>query len=272
MTSKSRFKVVEEIMIKDVKKEKKANIKKTIEYQTIYINMDDSGVLHKNDSYCVYGGVVFIGKDARDKFIRQYKSILNSIRCNYCPIKKTNCSHKCPEIKHSNIYPYHKRRLYNLIKKSITFAVIIDNHKVNENIMNNKSSRGRFRDYCQRRIIKEILQNMFSRNLIDPYRPIELIIRIDQQGTSTDTNRLFTYDIRHELTDGIYNLNYDLVYPKIIYSKLKVDLKYVISKNHVCIQASDLIAGKVRSILIANLNEVEKKKELETIDCLLFLP
>ena len=95
MTSKSRFKGVEEFMIKDLKKEKQTNLRKTIEYQTVYINMDDSGVLHKNDSYCVYGGVVFIGKEARDKFIRQYKSILNGIRCNYCPIKKTNCSHKC---------------------------------------------------------------------------------------------------------------------------------------------------------------------------------
>lgn len=259
-------------MINQMEKINKDSKNHMVEYQTIYINMDDSGVLHQNDSYCVYGGIVFIGKERRDKFIRQYKSILNGIKCEYCPNKKTNCPHKCPEIKHSNIYPYHKRRLYNLIKKSITFAIVINNHKVNENIMNSKSSRGRFRDYCQRRIIKEILQNMRTKKLIDPYKPIELVIRIDQQGTSTDTNRAFTYDIQHELTDGIYNLNYDLVYPKIIYSKLKIDLKYVVSNNHVCIQASDLIAGKVRSILLSNTKQIDKKKELEVIDHLLFLP
>lgn len=259
-------------MIEQIEKTKETKKKDTIEYQTIYINMDDSGVLHQNDSYCVYGGIVLLGKEARDKFIRQYKSILNGIKCDYCQIKKANCSHKCPEIKHSNIYPYHKRRLYNLIKKTNTFAIVINNHKVNENIMSSKSSRGRFRDYCQRRIIKEILQSMLSKNLIDPYKPTKLIIRIDQQGTSTDTNRAFTYDIQHELTDGIYNVNYDLVYPKIIYSKLKIDLKYVVSNNHVCIQASDLIAGKVRSILLSNRSQAEKKEALEIIDNLLFLP
>ena len=259
-------------MIEQMRKTNRKNKNSMIEYQKIYINMDDSGVLHQNDSYCVYGGIVFIGKERRDKFIRQYKSILNGIKCEYCPNKKKNCPHKCPEIKHSNIYPYHKRRLYNLIKKYITFAIVINNHKVNENIMNSKSSRGRFRDYCQRRIIKEILQNMLTKKLIDPYKPIELVIRIDQQGTSTDTNRAFTYDIQHELTDGIYNLNYDLVYPKIIYAKLKIDLKYVVSNNHVCIQASDLIAGKVRSILLSNTKQIDKRKELEVIDNLLFLP
>ncbi len=247
------------------------NLKK-IEFQQIYINMDDSGVLHKNEKYCVYGGVVFIGKESRDKFIRQYKGVLNGIKCDYCPSDRSKCHHKCPEIKHYNILPYHKRRLYNLIKKSVTYAVAINNAKVNDNIMENKNSRGRFRDYCQRRIIKNSIQYLINQKLIDPYMPIELIIRIDQQGTSTDTNRAFVYDIYHELTDGIYNLSYDLVHPKILYSKLNIDLKYVVSNNHVCIQASDLIAGKIRNVILSDLSKEEKKEELKILDNILFLP
>lgn len=247
-------------------------IKTKIEYQTVYINMDDSGVLHKNDKYCIYGGIVFVGKEKRDKFIRQYKGILNVIKCHYCKYDSSNCHHKCPEIKHSNIYSNHKRRIYNLINKSTTFAVAINNSKVNDNIMLNKNSRGRFRDYCQRRIIKNVIQYLISNQKINPNEPIELIIRIDQQGTSTDTNRAFSYDIKHELTDGIYNINYELVHPKIIYSKLEIDLKYVVSDNHVCIQASDLIAGKVRNIILADISNDDKRNSLKSINCFLMLP
>lgn len=245
---------------------------KNTKYQQIYINMDDSGVLHRNEEYCVYGGVVFVGKEAKDKFMRKYKSILNGIKCDYCPSDKNKCHHKCPEIKHSNIRPYHKRRLYNLIKKEITYAVVITNAKVSNDIMNHKNSRGRFRDYSQRRIIKNVIQYLINQKQIDPYSPIELIIRIDQQGTSTNTNRAFVYDIYHELTDGIYNASYDLVYPKIIYSKLSIDLTYVVSNNHVCIQASDLIAGKIRNIILSDLSKEEKKEELKILNSILLLP
>ena len=256
--------------LEDKTKENIVKLKK-IKVQIIYINMDDSGVLHRNDKYCVYGGVAFVEKENRDKFIRQYKGILNGIKCNYCKKEKRNCDYKCPEIKHSNIYPNHKRRIYNLInKKSITFATIISNSKVNDNIINNKNSRGRFRDYCQRRIIKEVIQHMITKNMIDPNKPVELIIRIDQQGTTTDTGRAFVVDIQHELTDGIYNFKYDKIFPEILHSKLKIDLKYVISNKHVCIQASDLIAGKTRQIMLSNNNIKEK---LDTfLDIYLLLP
>lgn len=55
------------------------NLKK--EYQEIYINMDDSGVLHSNEKCCIYGGIVFTNKLEQENFERKYKSILNKIKC-----------------------------------------------------------------------------------------------------------------------------------------------------------------------------------------------
>lgn len=43
-----------------------------INYQEIYINMDDSGVLHPNERCCIYGGIVFTNKLDQENFGRKY--------------------------------------------------------------------------------------------------------------------------------------------------------------------------------------------------------
>ena len=55
--------------------------------QEIYINLDDSGKLTTKEKISVYGGLVFLSKNEKDKFITQYKSIINDIKCDYCKNK-----------------------------------------------------------------------------------------------------------------------------------------------------------------------------------------
>lgn len=52
--------------------------------QEVYINLDDSGKLTSKEHICVHGGVVFLSKCEKDKFITQYKSIVESLKCKYC--------------------------------------------------------------------------------------------------------------------------------------------------------------------------------------------
>ena len=79
--------------------------------QEIYINLDDSGKPTSNElisvyggivctskKISVYGGIVCTSKKEKDKFITQYKSIINNIKCNYCKHSE-NCDKSCPEIK-----------------------------------------------------------------------------------------------------------------------------------------------------------------------------
>lgn len=242
------------------------------EIQIIYINMDDSGVLHYNEEYCIYGGIVFVGSGNRDNFIRKYKSSIKQIKCCYCQSDISRCKHKCPEIKDTNIHAKHKRWIFNIIKKNFTYALIISNQKIRDDIMDSKGSRGRFRDYAQKRIIKEIVQKLISQGQINPYKPVKLVIRIDQQGTSTDTGRAFETDIYNELINGTYNYNYNLIYKPVLFSKLEIDLKYVLSHKHECIQASDIVAGETRRIMISDIDIAEKIKELSFLGTKLFLP
>lgn len=244
--------------------------------QTVFIDMDDSGQLHRNDSYCIYGGIVFTDIKKRSDFIRQYRNILNHIKCKYCKQQNTisyKCNKKCPEIKDTNVKDDHKRWIMNLLKKEFCFAVTISNHKVNDNIMNSLKSRGRFRDYAQRRIIKEILKDLIKKEKINANAPIKLIIKIDQQEVSTDTNRKFSDDIISELTSGIYNHNYSLIFPPIIFSDIEVDLKYVVSHINICIQAADFVAGETRRVMInEKLSLLEREKSLKNLSVKIHLP
>ena len=56
--------------------------------QEVYINLDDSGKLTSKEHICVYGGVVFLSKCEKDKFITQYKGIVESLKCKYCVISR----------------------------------------------------------------------------------------------------------------------------------------------------------------------------------------
>ena len=243
-----------------------------INYQEIYISIDDSGVLHPNERCCVYGGIVFLNKTEQESFGRKYKNILNKIKCKYCHSDISKCVHRCPEIKDNNIKQQHKRWIWNLIKKEICFAVVIDNKKVNSSIMADKESRDRYRDFAQRIIIKKIVDKLIKNGEINPNLPVKLIIRIDQQATATNTNRTFINDIVKELTIGMTNLEYNMIHKPILFSKLSVDLMYVLSHKHIAIQASDFIAGETRRIIVSDLDRISMLKKLEYLNVKLFLP
>ncbi len=240
--------------------------------QELYINMDDSGVLHQNEYCSIYGGLIFFSKQQQDDFGRKYKSILNKIKCCYCKSNKLKCCHICPEIKDTNIHSNHKRWLFNMIQKEICFAVVIHNQKIKKSIMENKNARGRYRDYAQRLLIKRVLEYCIQNQYINPFLPIKLIIRIDQQATSTDTHREFIFDIQKELTQGMTNFEYRMVHKPILYAKLEIDLKYVLSHRHISIQASDLIAGETRHVILSNMDSITMLKKLDYLNIKLFLP
>ena len=147
--------------------------------QEIYINLDDSGKLTSKEHISVYGGLVFLSKKEKDKFITQYRSIINDIKCNYCNSRDL-CQNNCPEIKNTNIKKSDKRRVMNYIKKYYVVALVIKNDYVYEHIKESKAAKGRFLDYSIRRMIKEIIKNLIKCSGIDPTKPIRLIVNIDQ--------------------------------------------------------------------------------------------
>lgn len=224
------------------------------EIQEVYINLDDSGKLTTKELISVYGGLVFLSKKEKDKFITQYKSIINEIKCNYCKI----CNNNCPEIKNTNIKTKDKRRLMNYIKKYYVIALVIKNEEVYEHIKDNKAAKGRFIDYSIRRMIKEVIKSLINVKRIDPHKPIKLIINIDEQSTKSNGYYNLHDGLIEELKYGISNYNYSLKINPIVFSSLEVSVTYQDSGKSYVVQAADLLAGTIRKKSIENILEIHK--------------
>ena len=243
--------------------------------QIITINIDDSGKLVASEIVAIYAGLIFINKKEKDKFITQYRSIVNSIKCKYCKknIESCNSNKFCPELKHNMLKPSHNRQLLNYIKKYTVLSCIINNDKVFSNIKEDKASRGRFLDYALKRLIKNTIKGLIKENKIDPNKPIKLILNIDEQTTKTNGYYNLKDGIVEELKYGIYNFNYDKIHPAIIFSDLKVIVHYQKSDKSYLIQASDLIAGTIRRLYLNNIDDItEFNKKIEFINYRIFLP
>lgn len=228
--------------------------------QVIYINLDDSGKLTRKEKISVYGGLVFLSKDERDKFIVQYRNIINSIKCKYCYLNKKNCFRKCPEIKNTNIKNQDKRRIMNYIKQYFVISLIIQNDKVYDYVINNKASKGRYIDFTLRVLIKRTIDELIKIEKIDADRPLKIILNIDEQSTKSNGYYNLRDGIYEELVHGIYNYNYDKSFKPILNNKLEIFVTYQDSGKSYAVQGADLIAGTIRRTA---LDCLEKNKSID---------
>lgn len=229
--------------------------------QVIYINLDDSGKLCKKELVSVYGGLVFLSKREKDKFITQYRSIINDIKCKYC-INRDNCNKKCPEIKNTNIKASDKRRIMNYIKKYFIVGLVISNKNVYSHIIENKAAKGRFLDYSIRRMIKEVINNQIINKKLDSKDSLKVVINIDEQATKSNGYYNLHDGLVEELKYGISNFNYGGSYNPIVYGDLDVVVTYQDSGKSYLVQAADLVSGTIRRII---LNALEEKDNVNDV-------
>ena len=259
--------------------------------QNIYINMDDSGRLtdEPEEKSFVYGGIYFLSVEEQNKFINMYKNIVNQIKVKYCTFfyfddqitkdfcykhNYNKCKYKCPELKSNNLKYADRKRLLKFIKKYSTSVVIVDNLKVHKNILQDKASKGRFKDYVIKRLVKEIIQNLVKENKINPNNPVNIILNLDEQTTVSNGYYDLKSSIKEELQYGIYNYNYSsFVLP--ILKNVNVYLNYKNSYLYFPVQAADLIVGDVRHKYYDFLktNDFDKyKRDINFLKNKLYLP
>ena len=242
--------------------------------QIININIDDSGKLVQDEQVTIYAGITFLSKKEKDKFITQYKNIVAGIKCKYCKLDNVNCNNAaCPELKHNMLKAKHIRQIINYVKKYSILACIISNEQVYSHIKEDKATRGRYLDFALKLLIKNIIQKLIKNKLIDPNKPVKLILNIDEQTTKSNGYYNLKDSIYEELKYGIFNYNYNIKYKPVLCDTLNIELSYKDSKNSYLIQASDLIAGTVRKLYLKNINNIaEFNKYTDFIDYKIFLP
>lgn len=232
--------------------------------QEVYINIDDSDKLTRNEKYSLFGGIIFLSNKEKIDFSNKYRSIIKSIRCDYCKEDKP-CSRKCIEVKSYTIDKKDRRRIINLCKQHRIFALIIDNDAVYDSIMYNKASKGRYTDYTQRVTIKSIIVQLIKDRCIDPERSLKLIINIDQQSTKSNGYYSLRDGIYEELVHGISNYNYGIHRKPILHNELDIVVNYIDSKKSVAIQAADIIAGTTRRIMYQSMTESDKLNKINNL-------
>ena len=225
-----------------------------IKTQEVYICMDDSGKLSNYEDCCCYGGVVFLNKKEKDKFITQYRKIVSTIKCLECKQSKENCDNRCVEVKNSKIRSSSNRRwIMNYIKKYLIFSCIINNKEINDCILNSKASKGRYLDYAQKMLIKTIFVKLINDRKIDPNKPVKLTMCIDEQTTKSNGYYNLKESIKEEFIHGIINYNYGVVYEAILHSDFDINIYYVDSKRNYLVQAADFVVGFSRNIYLNSI-------------------
>lgn len=215
-------------------------------------SVDDSGNLHPHSkfNYFVYAGYVFTNKIELDNAKRNYRSLANTI---------SSVRH-LEEAKASNLlnYPDDKRKLYAVMKKFESFHVVIDRRNVYDNILENKKSICRYKDYALKRVIKQEVNYLISSGQIDSEKNTKMIINIDEQATASDGYYNLRESIYEELANGIYNFDYGKFHEPLLHGGLDISIEYFDSKKNYMIQASDILANRIWSSYILNRSSWRK--------------
>lgn len=240
----------------------------------LFIYMDDSGKLNNNENSCIFGGLFFYNSIDFNTFITKYKSIVKQIKCEYCTQRKENCNKDCIEIKgNMNLKDSHRRWIYNLCKNRNNFGVFIKNKEIYNEIMYDKKARGRYLDYVQKRIIKEIVLYSIKNKKIDINKKVNIYIKIDDAKTKSNGYYNLKDSIYEELVNGIINYDYSIKYKPIIKKELKLEVTHFNSKYNYGIQAADMIANYLHRQYEMFLNgEIDKLTSIDFLEVKLFLP
>lgn len=231
---------------------------KEINKQIIRIYLDDSGKISEYENYAVYSGLVFIEKEKLNAFTNKYKTIRNELW-------KKNEYKNYDELKGNNLKHKDRLRLLKLMKNEFKIALVIKNKFIRKKeILTNTSSKGRFKDYALKRLIKDTFKYLISEKLVDPNEPVVLVLNIDQETTKSNGYYSLTDGIYEEIKMGINNFNYGITFKPLLFSEFEVIRHSHNSKENIVIQSADILSNDIRRCL-------DKKLSLFT-DLVLYLP
>lgn len=221
-------------------------MKKENEEQIIYISLDDSGKLNSKEKYLVYAGLFFTDKKQLEKFKATYKSIRNQVA-------KKGKYKDVEELKGYTLENKDRLRFLRFLYRYSTAGLVVDNSQITkQDILFSKDAKGRYRDYVIKLLVKDIIIHLIHSKKINPYKPIALIINMDQESAKTNGRYRLDEGIYEELVKGIINYNYGFKTTPIIFSQLTVKIYTQNSKDSIIIQASDIIANNIWRHMVSN--------------------
>ncbi len=212
----------------------------------ITVFSDESGVFDKkhNDFY-VFAGLVFIDDESIKVSRKMYKKAESTVRCS------SDISSDV-EIKACNISNAAKGSLFRSLNNFEKFGIVIDQKELVDDIFRSKMTKQRYLDSAFTLAVREKLDVMIRRRIIDPSKVNSLKFCIDNHSNTGDKIYEFRETLEETFKEGIINKE-AVYYRKPLFSNLQsVQIEYCDSKKNVLIRASDIIANKLFFMAVNN--------------------
>lgn len=220
----------------------------------IFVYSDESGVFDvKHNNYYVFGGLIILGKEEKDKWNNNYIAAEKTLRQKLSIPSST-------EIKASTISNKDKMKLYRSLNTCYKFGGVVTQQKVLENIFASKKDKQRYLDYVYKMSVKNALWKMIEQHALNPANVERIYFFVDEHTTATNGKYELKEALEQELTRGTYNYNYNVFFPPVFSERQSVDLSYCNSASTTLVRAADIVANRI--YYIAN-NGMDYSYEIE---------
>ena len=223
----------------------------------IFVYSDESGVFDPiHNEYFVFSGIICLSKDEKDNCLRKYLGLERELRhrANY-DIDK--------ELKATDITIKEKRKLFNSMKNIYKFCVIVDQKRVNKNIISNKKTKQRFLDYAFKMGLKNALKSLISQEIIACNEVKHIYVFCDEHNTATNGRYELQEALFQEFKIGTFNWSYNIYFEPLFKKINSVNVEFLCSKKQPLIRASDVIANRI--YFHCTRNEFDKIKGVENL-------
>lgn len=202
----------------------------------LFIYSDESGVFDKaHNEIFVYGGLIFLGKQQKDEYIRRYLAAERVLR-----EKHTDGG----ELKACRISNKEKGKLCRSIGGAIKFGVIVNQKNVLDRIFSSKKDKQRYLDYAYKIGLKRALQQLISVGVIGKCVD-NIFLYNDEHSTATNGRYELREGLEQEFKLGTYNMQYDKFFPPLFETMQGLHLEFCDSKKVTLVRAADIVANRI---------------------------
>ena len=119
-------------------------------YMDIYVYSDESGVFDvDHNKYFVFGGIILLGKTAKDNCARKYAHVEKVLRSN----KSVGTDY---ELKATKLTNSEKSQLFRSLNSVYKFGVVINQKNLHRKIFEEKKTKQRYLDYAYKIALKRL--------------------------------------------------------------------------------------------------------------------
>ncbi len=205
----------------------------------IYVYSDESGVFDKiHNNYFVFGGLILLGSADKEKWSRIYSSVEKTLRTNKGVDKDY-------ELKATQVTNKEKANLFRSLNNCYKFAVVVEQSKLLDELFLSKKDKQKYLDYAYNIAVKDAIQNLINKKLVNPDEVERLYFYVDEHTTATNGIYELNDLLEQVYKRGSFNSDYSVYYKPIFKNIKVVNLEFCNSASKLLIRAADIVANRI---------------------------